>query len=1101
MTLQPGDNTLSLTGSDACGNPATPVIVTRRLELDAPVVVITTPAADLTTAATTIDIVVSVTDSDNIPLAGLAVVLLKGGIDTGITPVGAADGTYTFRGVPLTAGAANSFTAEAERPNSAPGMAGPRIVTQKNTTPTIAITTPADGTLFVVTSAACQVGQTNCVASVAATTTNAENGSAATLSVVCGGAPVTYNASVNANAVTFANVVLVNGQSCTLTPGVTDVVAQTATGALVTVSVDRTAPAVVITSPDAILQSADDADAVTAGLQYPLSATIAGVAAGATVTAVISWNDGAAQTKTLTHTVATTTADGGSYVAAFEEVGTPGLVTWPDGPVTLVVSVSDVSGNVTSVTLQLTVDGSSSIRITGPATVPADTCGAGCAAGTTCRDGACWIAWGVVVSRQIVTFVSGIHTTTNNVRVCSDDPSLDVPGAVICASAASASGPYRQVRLASTTGGITILDVSDVLPETHQRLVAEVLPVTGGEWLSSLAAVSTNERVRRVDVDLQTPTVTAISSPSDTIAPFGTLNAAEQAAVPRAYDISFTVSEAGRAEVQVNGTVAVSQDVPAGTTTVRVTLPEGTPQVWVVISDMVGNRSPTSPGLGALTYQPTVDVTAPTLTFDRPSKSPLKLGDILDVVLTSNADEGRTVTLLDGVTQVASGPVSGGSVTFSDATFDILTDGPHTLSATVSDVAGNTTTASTTPTVVVVDTVPPAGSISVPINLADLFEADDASAAPGYQVAVTFATSGAAATWSLSTAKGCTSAFTGCLAPVEKATGVATNGTEPITLITMDLDGIVTRHKIILTTFDAAGNSHTTEIGVTIFVNCSVSFRNLPVSGWYNQATCGSTTSCNNVPIEVGIAGNCGNALELFDGTTSLGVVNQPAAIEIFSITITNGVALALEAVAYNGSINNTRGSTGVVAVGVDLEPPLVAFIAATVQGFLTPAEGASVSYSYQDDLDPGAAGMQLNAAVRVTDTNADQGTITALTATSPAGTVNLTPTNATIPLALAGTSPITQSLLGLTLADDAIHGHSDRHRRCRQRRHEHLHRHRRRHCTPGRADHRPDGRPPATPLHALLDRHRHRRRAGDLVRRALQPRADRQRGRLERRL
>jgi len=45
VTLQPGDNTLTLTGSDACGNPATAVTVTRRLELDAPVVAITTPAA------------------------------------------------------------------------------------------------------------------------------------------------------------------------------------------------------------------------------------------------------------------------------------------------------------------------------------------------------------------------------------------------------------------------------------------------------------------------------------------------------------------------------------------------------------------------------------------------------------------------------------------------------------------------------------------------------------------------------------------------------------------------------------------------------------------------------------------------------------------------------------------------------------------------------------------------------------------------------------------------------------------------------------------------------------------------------------------------
>jgi len=1023
VTLQPGDNTLTLSGTDACGNPATPVIVTRRLELDAPIVAITTPVADLTTAATTIDIVVSVTDSDLVPLTGLTVVLLKGGVATGISAVGADNGTYTFSAVPLTAGTANAFTAEAERANAVKGTSTARIITQKNTSPTIAITAPTNGTLFVVSSAACAVGQASCVTTVTATTTNVEDSSAATLSVVCGAATVVYNANVSASAASFANVTLTNGQSCTLTPGVTDVAAQTATGTAVTVTVDRTAPTVAITSPGAILQASDDADALTAGLQYPLSATIGGVAAGATVTAVISWNDGAPQTKTLTHVVATLTADGGSYVASFQDLATPGLVTWPDGTVTVVVSVSDVNGNSTSTTLQLAVAGATSIRITGPALIPVDTCGAGCAAGTSCQDGACWIAWGLGAARQLVTIVAGIQTTTNNVRVCSDDPALAGTGAATCASPASATGrAYRQVRIASTTGGTTILDVSTGLSETHQRLVAEVLPVTGGAWISSLDSVSANERVRRVDVDLQAPGVSTITSPSDTLPPTGTLNAAEQAAVPRAYDITFTVSEAGRAEVYVAGSVVLTQDVPAGATTVRVTLPEGTPQVWVVMSDAVGNRSATSPGLGAVTYQPTVDVTAPTLTFTRPSKSPLRQGDILDVVLTSNAD-GRTVTLFDGATRVASAPVAGGGVTFSDASFDIMTEGSHTLSATVSDAAGNVAPATTTPATVVVDTVPPAGTIIAPINLADLAEADDASATtPGYQVAVTFATSGGAATWSLSTAKGCTSAFSGCLAPVEKATGPATNGTEPITLITLDLDAALTRHKIILTTRDAAGNSHTTEIGVTVFVNCSVSFRNLPISGWYNQTTCGSSTNCNNVQIEVGIAGNCGDALELFDGSTPLGLVNQPNAVELFSITITNGTALSLEAVAYSGNINNTRGSTGYVAIGVDLEPPLVAFIADTVQGFTTPAEGASVSYDFADDLDPGTAGMQLNAAVRVTDANADAGIITSLTATSTAGTVNLTPTNATFPLTLHGTSPITQTLLRLTLVDDLTH-------------------------------------------------------------------------------
>ena len=1021
VTLQPGDNTLTLSGTDACGNPAANVVVTRRLQLDAPAVKITTPASDLTTAATKINLVVTVTDSDDVPLAGLTVVLLNGGVLTGITPVGAADGTYAFADVPLTAGAVNTFTAEAPRPNSPTGVSGPRLVTQKNVLPTIAITSPTPGTLFIVASVACQVGQPNCVTTVTATTANAEDGSAATLSVACGGAPVVYNASVTTNAVSFANVVLTNQQTCTLTPGVTDVVAQVATGTVVTVSVDRTTPTVLITSPKPILQSADDAAPGTAGLQYALSATLGGVAAGATVTAVISWNDGAPQSKTLTHTVATTTADGGSYVATFDEIATPGFVTWPNGTVSLVVRVSDVNGNPTSANLTVQVDTASSVRITGPAIVPADTCGV-CAAGTVCQGGACWIAWGTGNSRQLVVIATGLQTTTNNLRVCSDAPSLAGSGAAACSSTASATGPYRQVLLTNGNNGTVALDLGAVLPDGEQRLVAEILPITGGAWISSQGAAAAGDQLRRVFVDLDTPAITAITSPSDD-APLGTLNAAEQEALPRAFDIAFTSDQAARAEVYVNGTIVTALDVNVGLTIVRVTLPEGTPEVWVVLSDAVNNRSPATPGLGAVTYRPLVDVTAPTLAFTRPTKSPLKLGDILDVILTSNA-EGNTVTLFDGATQVATGAVTSGSVTFSDATFDILTDGSHTLTASVTDAAGNATPASTTPTVVVVDTLPPSGDITSPAS--PWAPPDAAAGTPGFQVAVTFTTANGATTWSLSSSKGCDPSFQGCQTPVVEATGSVTSpgGAEPPLLVTVDTDAPETWQKIILTTYDDALNAHTTEVSILITVGCAISFGNLPQSGWYNATACG-TPGCTTttVDIQVSLVGLCGaqvDSLVLSDGTTEY-TTPVPPSDHTFTISIDDGDNLSLQAKALDGL--SVLAATAIVPIKVDLVPPQVAFISTTLgSGFVTPAEGESVLWGYLDDLATGTAGMQFSAAVQVTDTNANGGSITALTATSTAGTVALAPSNGNIPLALSGASPISQLLLGLTLADNLVH-------------------------------------------------------------------------------
>ena len=82
------------------------------------------------------------------------------------------------------------------------------------------------------------------------------------------------------------------------------------------------------------------------------------------------------------------------------------------------------------------------------------------------------------------------------------------------------------------------------------------------------------------------------------------------------------------------------------------------------------------------------DVTGPTLAFTQPVKSPLKIGDSLDITLTSNLN-GATVHLFDDGAEVASGFVSGGSITFSDINWDIMLDGSHVLTATVSDAAGN----------------------------------------------------------------------------------------------------------------------------------------------------------------------------------------------------------------------------------------------------------------------------------------------------------------------------------------------------------------------------------------------------------------------------
>lgn len=1026
VTLQTGDNLLTLTATDACGNPAVDVVVTRTVQEAAPTVAITTPAADLTTAATTLDVVVTVTDGVG-PLTGMTVKLLAGGVDTTLTPTGAADGTYTFTAVPLAAGVATTFTAEASSASSATGVSGPRVVTQKNVQPTIALTAPTQGAVFNRASAACANGQQACDLTATATTTNVEDGSAAKLTVVCGAATTEYNATVTANAVSFANVVLADQSSCTLTPSVTDVATQTATGAVVSVTVDRVAPTVTITQPGTILQAVDDADAGTAGLQHALAATLTGVPAGAIVTATLSWNDGTAHSKEITHTVTSATPDNGSYSATFQEADTPGLVTFPEGVITVTVAVSDTAGNPGSATRTVTVITNTSIRITSPTTIPAATCGGGCAAGTVCDSGACWIAWNNTASRQLVTFVSGIATTTNNVRVCSDSASVG-GGAATCNSGNGPSGqPYRVVMTGSTAGDITVLSLSSGLPSGTQSLVAEVLPVTGGTWVSSLAATSANERERRVLVDLSTPSVTSITSPSDTDAPTGTLNADEQEAVPRAYDVTFTVSEAATAEVYVNGVIVSTQSVAAGPTTVRVTLPEGTPEVWVVLTDAAGNKSPATPGLGALKYQPTVDVTAPTLAFTRPTKSPLKATDNLDVALGTSAENGRTVTLSDGGVPKETAPVSAGVASFPHATFGVLTDGTHTLTASVTDTAGNRATAATVPATIVVDTVAPIGTILDPDAVTVLQQSDDADpVAPGFQIEVTFSTASGATSWSLSSANNCNVAFDTCDAPVVEASGAVTapGNPEPPVMVTLDLAASPSRQKILLTTFDAVQNTHTAEVQLTVTVDCAVSFTNLPANGFFNASHCASGASCASasVSVSVSLVGSCSgiDTLTLYDGATELGSKVAPSALESFTFTATHGDTLDLEAKGFTGGVE--ASSSGAHPVEADFQPPSVSWVQADVLGFTTPWAGQTVTWDAADDLDPVAPGMQFHGKVQLYDDNADGGAITRLFSNVDGGVLELSATNVTLPHTVNGANPIEQELLSMTLTDHELH-------------------------------------------------------------------------------
>ena len=1023
VTLQPGPNSLSAIASDACGNGSVPADNEVFLLGEGPVVTITTPAADLITAATAIDIVVSVADPETAaPLTGLAVTLFRDDEPVQVGSVDNGDGTYRFPSVPLTAGTTASYVAVAVD-FAAIGTSAERIITQKDRLPAISVTTPAPDSTLNLESTFCEAAGTTCIGAVVATTVDAEDGSAASLTVDCGAGPQQFSAIVSANEARFEGVSLTHGSTCSLVPSVTDLVEQTVTGATATVTVDRVAPTLAVTVPAGALTNGNDQDAVTAGIQAPLRATVGGIPANTTVTARLTWNDGA-DSATYTAVVANAVADGASVEVSFEGVAGSGLVTWPEGLVQVTVSATDAAGNLGSGTRAVSVVTGIVVRITGPATPIAEACTVGCGAGQVCSAGTCWLRWGVNSSRALTVTTAGLQTSTDNLRVCSDNPALAGTGASLCDTAPSATGPYRQVAQGSVGNGVNGVDVSTVLNDGFHRLIVEVQPLTGGGWVSSTLSTTVSDRMRRAFVDLVVPQVVSVRSTSDRLPPTGTLNAAEQVAAPRVYTISFVTNEAATAALHVNGTVVDSRFVNAGTINLNVTLPEGNPQIWVVLTDSVNNSSPANPGLGATTYQPIVDVTAPTLAFTRPNASPLRQGDNLDVILTSDA-EGQVVTVRDNGLLPRTATVTGGVATFSHATFGILTEGSHTLTATVSDAAGNPAPqAATTPATIFVDTVGPLGTFiepSGPTTYSNLEDADPAAA--GFQLRVVFSTSSGAQTWTLLTEKGCNLAFANCQPQIERDSGPVTNpnGPEPAVFLTLDLDSFATQHRVTLRTVDATGNTHTVTVNVQVIVtSCALSFRNLPSNGWYNASACGGPSSCADAAttIEVGFVGACGaSTVTLYDQGAEVATLPVAGTTVSFPFTVTDGVGLSLEARAFTGTTQ--LGSTGVRAIGVDLVPPTVAFVTTDINGFDTPADGQDYTWTSADDVDPVTAGLQFHAAVQVSDANVEGGAITVLQSTGTGPAVALTPSNGTIPFALSGASPLTQQLLDLTLPGD----------------------------------------------------------------------------------
>ena len=1032
VTLLPTANAVEAQAVDTFGNGSDVLAESATLVLDVPVVDFASPDQDLVVGEGTLDVIISVTDQDSGTGIDAAVVtLLIDGADSGVAANNEGDGIYTFANVPLTEDTQVGLQAVASFAGQE-GASGIRLVTWKTTQPTVAITSPADGAVFNLASAECLGSGEACNTSISASVGNAEPGSAVSILVSCVGADSELEGTWSGGELVFGGVDLAHGGACTLTPMVTDAASQTVTGDVVTVTVDRVAPVVeaFLKPASAQLINFDDVQGATPGMQHPLTVRISGVEAGQVLSVTMDWVDNVTQavmSEVFQHTVATTTGDGAFYSANIAEPVGSGVVTYGtasdgfEGDVTLTATVLDASLNGASGnTVVFVKPVAPSVRITAPSYVSGEACTPGSCQTGLCNQGTCWTAWGLLSSRQVLVALTGLLTTEANLRVCSDHASLAAAGTP-CAS----SGYYEVALVdAPADGSHFVVFAEDDLPEGFQTIIAESRAEADGDWLASLEEPVVGERSRQLYVDVTAPEVNTIITPSDTQPPFGVLNSAEQALPGGIYSIRVETSEDGQADVFLQGAKVSTVDVDSGVAVFNLDLDEGPNELYVRVKDFASNVSVASTSPELVTLDVVVDTVLPSALFVSPSTSPLVGGDVLDVVISSNED-GSQVTLFDGGLSVGTLEVTDGQVVFDHATHGVLGEGSHTLTATVVDPNGNENSAATSPATISVDTLPPFGAIVAPSNGESLTDGDDADAAPGYQIAVDFSTADGAEDWTLSIAYGCDDTYANCGVASEVAAGAVTNpgAGEPSELVDVSVKSTPAYASIILETRDAVGNVATTSVGVTFSLTCIISITDLIEGTWYNGAFCDGGAPCANANITLTgeFVGACGGVdeLRLVDGETVLGTdLDVGDNVGVFDITINDGTTVAFELKGYGGGLEVV--SSGAAVRKVDLSPPTVDFVAADVAGFITPAADSTAVYNAGHDASGALAGFQGHARVTITDTNANGGSITALTATTDGITVDLLPSNVTLPSSITSDSPVSRSFLDLSYTDQA---------------------------------------------------------------------------------
>lgn len=522
---------------------------------------------------------------------------------------------------------------------------------------------------------------------------------------------------------------------------------------------------------------------------------------------------------------------------------------------------------------------------------------------------------------------------------------------------------------------------------------ASAATLVDGAWVLTLSATdaagNSGTFTQSFVIDATAPSAT-ITVVDDTAAPTDVLNLAEDggAAGSASSDINVTFDEIedGQAvELFVNGVSAGTQPVASlAVSFAAVALPQGDVEITIETSDVAGNTQ-----IGNATLDIVVDTVPPVSQIAAPTSNPITVSDDkdpvttpgmqVDIVVTSDAEDGQTVELFDGATSLGVETLVGGQAVFADLT---LADGPHTFTATTVDAAGNpTTTAAYSP---VVDSSGPTLTISSPGTGLLYTLPDDASAVAGFQIDFTVTHSDIEAGQPIDIIDANGNVLGS--APADASGTTTVQATIPF------VDGEVTPVR-------AQGSEQSGNTGTSPAITVQVQTGQFSMTITSPALVAGMIEFGNAddlggglVRLVVDIAGwgaaPAGKQVELLiDGMVVGASVTSTGDTVTLDFNVADGDTGTIEVTADDNA--GKIGTTGVVPYNVDFGFPTVEILSVTT-GTGVISSPTAETFNQASDLDPGLPGLQVTLSVDVTE--CENGELTATEAgvdLAPAQTVS----------------------------------------------------------------------------------------------------------------